>query len=602
MSDENETEILIEFDDQEPVEPDPRRTSDLPHRELLAAARRESQLVRTPARNLRTRINETAATVATAGRLVATASRRLFEAAVSPARDAQGTVVEEAPEPARTVVQQPNLAEAPNVPEQVVRPPTDDSMYVRIDGRLLKVESRDAKDFEVTAGRLWDKEARSELPGDIKQAFTKAATGYVLSKHSKLQVQSLKIDDEGALAHVLSLKNQLASLRDHCVAYDIVDVFTIVLPVDSFVNSPRVGRSLLLFDAHPRLTPDVVANSCYWYNRYVAQEYVRENMTLTFKLLQNNTDEELWTKTLEEYNRYTPIQRGGPLMLILLLKRIRNSSETAITHLLDQLKKLKISELPGENVDRAVSMVTSTYELLVQASTSQRNYLPDDFPQTVLKIYQTSSVDEFNSQFAQIEKEALRDADLTGSIPEYPPVDEINNLASNSYARLKSTTWDAGAKGGSAFSATQLKPQDGQRKGGGPKREPTCWNCSGPHYLRDCPKPHDQAKIDAAKKKFQERFQGKPRTKMAKDGKPLRLNKRGLYVLDKSKWKKMQRETAVETLATALTGVPKSDGDAGAAAPAPAPAPTPAPAPASAPAAHTASADIRSALKTMILS
>ena len=31
---------------------------------------------------------------------------------------------------------------------------------------------------------------------------------------------------------------------------------------------------------------------------------------------------------------------------------------------------------------------------------------------------------------------------------------------------------------------------------------PICWNCGGPHAVKDCPKPRDEAKIEAARKKW----------------------------------------------------------------------------------------------------
>ena len=63
-----------------------------------------------------------------------------------------------------------------------------------------------------------------------------------------------------------------------------------------------------------------------------------------------------------------------------------------------------------------------------------------------------------------------------------------------------------------------------------------------------CDKPHDQAKIEANKKKFNaakksgssgsSRSGGKPKHRVGEDGKPLILNKNGAYVLDQKKAKK----------------------------------------------------------------
>ena len=90
-------------------------------------------------------------------------------------------------------------------------------------------------------------------------------------------------------------------------------------------------------------------------------------------------------------------------MLFLVLKKIQDNSESAIEALKTRVTKLKIRDIQGENVDVAVSLIKSTYSTLQSASTAERNYVPDDFPQTVLKVLQTSSVKEFNEAFSQVE-------------------------------------------------------------------------------------------------------------------------------------------------------------------------------------------------------
>ena len=74
-------------------------------------------------------------------------------------------------------------------------------------------------------------------------------------------------------------------------------------------------------------------------------------MNLIFKLAQNNMDDHLCTKCLEEYKEFHPVQQGGPLMLYLVLRKIQDVSENSIQHLHTQLKNMKISLVPGENVD-----------------------------------------------------------------------------------------------------------------------------------------------------------------------------------------------------------------------------------------------------------
>ena len=55
-------------------------------------------------------------------------------------------------------------------------------------------------------------------------------------------------------------------------------------------------------------------------------------------------------------------------MFLLIMRRIQNNSESAITHMVEKVTKLKISKLTGENVDTAVSLIKSTYQVLVSVT------------------------------------------------------------------------------------------------------------------------------------------------------------------------------------------------------------------------------------------
>ena len=69
--------------------------------------------------------------------------------------------------------------------------------------------------------------------------------------------------------------------------------------------------------------------------------------------------------------------------------------------------------------------------------------MPLDFTKTVLKIFQTSSVPDFNDVFHRLEQDVIVAADMKGIKPEWPSVTSILNLAANSFRRLKSTgEWD----------------------------------------------------------------------------------------------------------------------------------------------------------------
>ena len=143
-----------------------------------------------------------------------------------------------------------------------------------------------------------------------------------------------------------------------------------------------------------------MANSNAWYNSWCDLDEVRENFLIQQTLLHNNCSEPLWNKCLQEYDTYHVSQQGGPLMALLILKRISATSETAISNVLTQIKTLKIWDIPGEDIEDVVALVQSARDLLVGALTDGYNYMPSDFPKTVLEVMQTLSVTKFNKVFA----------------------------------------------------------------------------------------------------------------------------------------------------------------------------------------------------------
>ena len=94
----------------------------------------------------------------------------------------------------------------------------------------------------------------------------------------------------------------------------------------------------------------------------------------------------------------------------------------------------------------------------MQSSTDVRNYVPDDFAETVLKVFTTSSLPEFNDIFDDELKLAHRDADKYGGQPKYPSVTAPCSLARNSYLRFtgpgEKYKWAAPVKQGAAFNAS----------------------------------------------------------------------------------------------------------------------------------------------------
>ena len=211
-----------------------------------------------------------------------------------------------------------------------------------ISGRPLTLRSSPRTEDDCNAIRRWDKTKRFLLTAEARIKYEEAATGYNLPKNGKLAIPSGMITetDDKLVFHVERLQDQIKSLKKHMQTYDIDDVMVIVVPVDVRTSSQLEPTAYDIFRDYSKLHPEVVANSCTWYNRWVDEEYVRENMALTYEFLHKNTEPSLWNKCVELYDEYLPIQQGGPLMLCLLLHRIQNYSEQALTVLVTQISHL----------------------------------------------------------------------------------------------------------------------------------------------------------------------------------------------------------------------------------------------------------------------
>jgi hypothetical protein len=289
---------------------------------------------------------------------------------------------------------------------------------VTIDGRPLTIKSTPTDVNCLQPVLTWNKLNRKNLDSETKQLFVKSATGYVLTKSNKLTVFSIQDTDDDKLKQLNWLQTQLKLLRAHMQNHDILDVFTIVVPTNVLKSPLLTDYYFDLLRDYAKLDDNIVANSCAWYNMWVQGEYVQENMVHTYTLLQNNTTESLWNKCLEEYKEYAPSQQGGPLMFFLIIGCIQSNSETAIEHLKKQIKNLKLRDLPGENVDTAVSLIKTTYQALENALTPERTYISEDFTQTILKVLQTSSVRRFNDAFNRKETQVGHRANKFGGRPQ----------------------------------------------------------------------------------------------------------------------------------------------------------------------------------------
>jgi hypothetical protein len=454
---------------------------------------------------------------------------------------------------------------------------------VMLGGIALDLSDTAQANFDLTVGKLYDQTKRSQLTPDQHTEFRLNATRKILRK--PLNTLSITSADEEALEKVFNLDSQLTTLRDHCRLFDFDNVYNVQKPIDSRTSKRVHPGTWNIFDDFVTLSAPVVANWMIYLHTWCTTTSVRENVSLALAFIKANTEDSLYNKCLPEYLKYPLEAQGGPLMTILIFKKIQLTTESALTNLVNRIRSIKISTIEGENVETVVNMVNAALKLIRRGEQQNMIRLPFDFPKTLLEIYQTTSVPEFNSQFQRQLQIAQEAQDLYGGTAQWPSIDQINNLAKNSYERLvNDSKWNVPA-------TTKAYTARGKDKGkttgaynanlqaNPPLRPPPiCWNCEGPHHLKDCTQPHNKAQIDANKAKWQAAHDGrrrpgsnssnhKPKHKVV-DGKPMILNKKGAYVLDSAKIQKAKKaEALVENFAASLVSL---TGSAGGNVPAPA--------------------------------
>ena len=305
---------------------------------------------------------------------------------------------------------------------------------------------------------------------------------------------SLTIDDEGKLADCYNINKKIEKVEARHRMYDMHDVFNIVVPEEN--GKTLKGEVYNLYHDYASISLEMVAASNKWYNQWPEGPTWRENLTWTHQFFENNVSAELAEKINEEYLVHPKEERGGPLYFAILINQILSQTEEATLALQLRLKRLEIRNVPGENIDKVVSLARAA---IMRLETFGK--VPEDLIRILLKIFQTSSIDSFNQIFQHMEKQRYLDQALaTNGYAEKLSKEGIFKVATNQY-RLQ---WEEGT-----WNGTQVKGNQAIFTAG----KSLCWNCgSDGHTLGDCKVPRDQARISANKKsqkKFLKKSKGK---------------------------------------------------------------------------------------------
>jgi hypothetical protein len=179
-------------------------------------------------------------------------------------------------------------------------------------------------------------------------------------------------------------------------------------------------------------------------------------------------------KTINKYKRYSEVEKEGPLFFVIMMSKLLSNTEEASDALIKRIRDFKISNLQGENVDKATSLLGGAVKILAQI-----NRVPQNIVRTMLQIMQTTSVPKFNNTFELLETsrfvndcEPALHVGVTGQFN----VNKIFSIAEQKYASMmEANQWNGVSNKGSNSTFITV----------GSGKETVCWNCGGPHRLPD---------------------------------------------------------------------------------------------------------------------
>ena len=358
----------------------------------------------------------------------------------------------------------------------------------------IEITLRDTQETsfaEVTT--LYKKGDRKDLDKKDRLALIAAATE---KKESTFFTPlALALDDESKLDDCYNIATKVEKVEARHRLYDMHDVFTIVVPAED--GKTLTTEAYNLYTEYANVTPDMVAASNKWYNSWPAGETWQENLNWTHQFFESNVAQEVGEKVNEAYMLYPRETRGGPLYFILLMNQLLSQTEEAVFALQARLKKLNLKNIPGENVDKAISLARAA---ILRLETF--NKAPEDLVRNLLKTFQTTSVTSFNEVFKHMEKQRFLDQALGKTKTDQLTPAGIFSVASAHYRLL----WEEGEW-------TGVRTQ-GEAIFLGSSGRGICWNCGGTdHQLKTCKHPKNQEKIDRMKQAHKEAVKAKRKEK-----------------------------------------------------------------------------------------
>jgi hypothetical protein len=199
-------------------------------------------------------------------------------------------------------------------------------------------------------------------------------------------------------------------------------------------------------------------------NKYYKQygpSYMLENLNWSQELLENSCEQLLRDKVTEKLLDVPTNEQGGPLFFLLMIKQITSTTEDATRAMILKLTNMTLRDIPGENVDTAISQIRTALTRLRTV-----NQVPHDIRKKLIEIFQRTSVENFKKVFETMENNRRIGIGNDALYEE----ERILELAESTFHELTEQNQWTGAGRRSTYVV--------------------CWNCGLDGHIRaECPQP-----------------------------------------------------------------------------------------------------------------
>ena len=315
------------------------------------------------------------------------------------------------------------------------------------------------------------------------------ATKSLESKFFGISSKDFKTVDHNELAKTMNLSVLMSNFRGKLNRYDMGKIF-FKFPVLDFSSSDETKwwesrKTIDLLAKTDSLDVAVIAKTVRWMRLYLPDAEMLRELNWTDLLLQNSCDRDSEndiysqvTVTLATYHTSDELYSGGPLTFAVIMSALQNVSAKLLEQLWKAIEDLDIKSYQGENVEVICSQIRAVVTRL-NSCDAQDFTMPMNYMEKLLKVFTTSSVEEFNGIFAHLGN-TLKASILPGSsgLPGFD-LERVLTLAVQNYRSL-SDVWNVTNTGKSSMFQGRF--------GGGEDR--TCYQCNQPGHLSNsdlCP-------------------------------------------------------------------------------------------------------------------